>query len=269
MPSRITAVSRQEAARTGPGHQARPLPRPAALRDPLMTVGRPHAAESDRRARSCDRSRRKLEPAVRPPPNRKSERDSAMRRSIRRRASARAAPAALLFAVSADDEPARDGARLSRAAADHDRDAWAGASTRARLRARCRSSRWPLLAEPPVGLIFAASVAGPAWALARLRRRRRSGASCRDAVRPVRARHGRRNRHVRRGDRHARRRRCADLGHRRLRRLCGGGDRRSAVAIAALIGDAFEGGAGRRRRTRRSPRCWCAAARRRSPPRRC
>ncbi len=31
VPSRITACVRQEAARTGQGHQARPLPGPAAL----------------------------------------------------------------------------------------------------------------------------------------------------------------------------------------------------------------------------------------------
>ncbi len=33
VPSRITAVSAQEAARARPGHQACALPRPAALRD--------------------------------------------------------------------------------------------------------------------------------------------------------------------------------------------------------------------------------------------
>ena len=44
VPSRITAVSAEEAARTRPGDQARALSRPAALRDPLTHGFRPQPA---------------------------------------------------------------------------------------------------------------------------------------------------------------------------------------------------------------------------------
>ena len=46
VPSRITAVSAVQAARTRPGDQARALPWPAALRDPLTNRLRPPRAGS-------------------------------------------------------------------------------------------------------------------------------------------------------------------------------------------------------------------------------
>jgi len=63
------------------------------------------------------------------------------------------------------DKSARDGARLSGTIADHDCDAGLGLDAGA-VAAAVSVVALGLLAEPVSGLMFAASVAGPAWALA-------------------------------------------------------------------------------------------------------
>ena len=88
-----------------------------------------------------------------------------------------------------------------------------------------------LLADPfsslryaaSTGLLFAASVAAPAW-ICCLRRRADGALPSREIAVRRGLRFGRHDRHGRRRDRHARRRRGADGGHPDLRRLCRGSE---------------------------------------------
>ena len=194
---------RRQAARARPGDQARPLSRPSALRDPLNSARRP--------PRLKFRTRRVSAAAGvgggRPPPNRKPTRDSVAMLHRFVVAIGAGCAAALLFAVSAQTSRSGDGARLSRAAADHDRDPWLGPRRGRDRRRRFRSPCSPCVAEPLSGA-GCSPLRSPRprgfWRRSRSRRSRdilraaEAGRSCHAS--------GRRDRHARGRHRDARRR---------------------------------------------------------------
>ena len=124
------------------------------------------------------------------------------------------------------DEPARDDARLSRAASDHDRDLGLGRRRRGNRGGDVRGGFHPAcrpVFERPLRGFDGPPVRGlrrgSGLDFGRLRRRADGALPPREIADRPELRSGRRDRHGRRGDRHDRRRRRADGGHPDLRRL--------------------------------------------------